>query len=137
MRTDCYAVRPGRPKGRQAQKTETIAHNSVFAGHREAGCNQRTPTRQTCRVADGHQQSSGNAVRRLWFVERVGPAPAGLLRGYSSVGRAVALQAIGQGFESPYLQSSFFPGWVRAKKNRSPGRVSEKAKLVRPSSRGR
>ena len=26
------------------------------------------------------------------------------LRGYSSVGRAVALQAIGQGFESPYLQ---------------------------------
>src|SRR5271166_6609002 len=28
------------------------------------------------------------------------------LRGYSSVGRAVALQAIGQGFESPYLQNS-------------------------------
>jgi hypothetical protein len=26
-------------------------------------------------------------------------------RGYSSVGRAVALQAIGQGFESPYLQT--------------------------------
>ena len=25
-------------------------------------------------------------------------------RGYSSAGRAVALQAIGQGFESPYLQ---------------------------------
>jgi hypothetical protein len=58
-----------------------------------------------------------NAARRLWFVERVGPAPAGLLRGYSSVGRAVALQAIGQGFESPYLQSFFLPGWDRAKKD--------------------
>ena len=76
---DRYAERPGRPKGRQAQKTETIAHNSVFAGHREAG---------------GDAVAPGPAVAL---------APAGL-RGYSSVGRAVALQAIGQGFESPYLQ---------------------------------
>jgi hypothetical protein len=26
-----------------AQETETVAHNSVFAGHREAGYHQRTP----------------------------------------------------------------------------------------------
>ena len=75
-----YVARPGGPKGPRAQKTETVAHNSVFAGHREAGDQQRTP---------------------------FDPAAAGLkkLRGYSSVGRAVALQAIGQGFESPYLHS--------------------------------
>jgi hypothetical protein len=60
-----------------------------------------------------------NAARRLWFVERVGPAPAGLLRGYSSVGRAVALQAIGQGFESPYLQSFFFRAGTGQRKIRS------------------
>jgi hypothetical protein len=71
-----------------------------------------------------------STVRRRWFVERVGPAPAGLLRGYSSVGRAVALQAIGQGFESPYLQS-FFPGLGPGKKDRSPGRASERVNLVR------
>jgi hypothetical protein len=35
-----------------------------------------------------------------------GPADTGLPRGYSSAGRAVALQAIGQGFESPYLHIS-------------------------------
>jgi hypothetical protein len=35
-----------------------------------------------------------------------GSADTGLPRGYSSAGRAVALQAIGQGFESPYLQTS-------------------------------
>jgi hypothetical protein len=29
-----------------------------------------------------------------------------IIRGHSSVGRAVALQAIGQGFESPCLQAS-------------------------------
>jgi hypothetical protein len=40
---DRYAARPGGPKGRRAQKTETVAHNSVFAGHREAGFDQRTP----------------------------------------------------------------------------------------------
>ena len=39
MGIDRYAVSPGGPKGRQAQETETIAHNSVFAGHREAGYN--------------------------------------------------------------------------------------------------
>jgi hypothetical protein len=79
---DRYVARPGGPKGPQAQKTETVAHNSVFAGHREAGDQQRTP---------------------------FDPAAAGLkkFRGYSSVGRAVALQAIGQGFESPYLQILF------------------------------
>jgi hypothetical protein len=85
---DRYAARPGGPKGPQAQKTETVAHNSVFAGHREAGDQQRTP---------------------------FDPAAAGLkkLRGYSSVGRAVALQAIGQGFESPYLQTLFPVHWTR------------------------
>ena len=85
---DRYAARPGGPKGPQAQKTETVAHNSVFAGHREAGDQQRTP---------------------------FDPAAAGLikLRGYSSVGRAVALQAIGQGFESPYLQTLFPGHWTR------------------------
>jgi hypothetical protein len=35
MGIDRYAVSPGRPKGRQAQKTETVAHNSVFAEHCE------------------------------------------------------------------------------------------------------
>jgi hypothetical protein len=40
---DRYVARPGGPKGPQAQKTETVAHNSVFAGHREAGYHQRTP----------------------------------------------------------------------------------------------
>src|SRR5271166_926076 len=38
----------------------------------------------------------------LWFVDAVDVRWK--VRGYSSVGRAVALQAIGQGFESPYLQ---------------------------------
>jgi hypothetical protein len=74
-----------------------------------------------------------NAARRLWFIERVGPAPAGLLRGYSSVGRAVALQAIGQGFESPYLQSFFFRAGT-GREDRSPGRASERAKLSDQSS---
>jgi hypothetical protein len=84
---DRYVARPGGPKGPQAQKTETVAHNSVFAGHREAGDQQRTP---------------------------FDPAAAGLkkFRGYSSVGRAVALQAIGQGFESPYLQTLFPGHWT-------------------------
>ena len=36
--------------------------------------------------------------------EQVG---ARLLRGYSSVGRAPALQAGGQGFESPYLHCAY------------------------------
>ena len=88
---DRYVARPGRPKGRRAQKTETVAHNSVFAGHREAGYHQRTP---------------------------FDPAAAGRkLRGYSSFGRAVALQAIGQGFESPYLQAWF--GVLELSKQRS------------------
>jgi hypothetical protein len=40
---DRYVARPGGPKGPRAQKTETVTHNSVFAGHREAGYHQRTP----------------------------------------------------------------------------------------------
>ena len=44
MGIDRYAVSPGGPKGRQAQETETIAHNSVFADHRETGQRQRTST---------------------------------------------------------------------------------------------
>ena len=38
LKANCYAVSPGGPKGFQAQETETITHNSVFAEHREAGC---------------------------------------------------------------------------------------------------
>ena len=38
------------------------------------------------------------------------------LRGYSSVGRAPALQAGGQGFESLYLHSSLIKGWIKAVK---------------------
>jgi hypothetical protein len=32
-----HAVSPDAPKGVQAQKIETVTHNSVFADHREVG----------------------------------------------------------------------------------------------------
>jgi hypothetical protein len=54
---DRYVARPGGPKGPRAQKTETVAHNSVFAGHREAGY-QRTPFDP---AAAGRRNSGGIA----------------------------------------------------------------------------
>jgi hypothetical protein len=87
-----HAVSPAKRKRKQAQKVETITHNSVFADHYEAGHkgaldNSGSPNPLTLRIGAGKRTSVD------WG-------------GYSSAGRAVALQAIGQGFESPYLQTS-------------------------------
>ena len=55
-----------------------------------------------------------------------------ILRGYSSAGRAVALQAIGQGFESPYLQTSA-PPYLRLGEARFGKPSIRAAKFVRQS----
>jgi hypothetical protein len=60
-------------KRRGLERPETVAHNSVFASLSE------------------HRKAGNRGT------------PNQISGGYSSVGRAVALQAIGQGFESPYL----------------------------------
>ena len=73
------------------QRFETVAHNSVFA------------SRKGCR------ESGSKSLRKQHE-----PTEVTLLkqRGHSSVGRAVALQAIGLGFESPCLHQSGFKVWV-------------------------
>jgi hypothetical protein len=73
------AASPGAPKGVQAQKIDTVTHNSVFADIAKYGTDE-------LRLVRGNR-----TICRP--------------RGHSSVGRAVALQAIGQGFESPCLQA--------------------------------
>jgi hypothetical protein len=66
-----------------------IAHNSVFADDYEAGQKGASPSRRYANPLTSRSSAGkGTSVDR----------------GYSSAGRAVALQAIGQGFESPYLQ---------------------------------
>ena len=73
---DRHALKdPEAERRRGSGNPETAAYNSVFATHNE-----------------GQGERGGKSL-----TDRV------TKRGYSSAGRAVALQAIGQGFESPYL----------------------------------
>jgi hypothetical protein len=77
MGIDRYAVSPGGPKGRQAQETETIAHNSVFADHRETGQIQRNVDPTDAGPMNNIERRRGTLAARC-FVDAVDPAPAGL-----------------------------------------------------------
>ena len=67
------------------RESETVAHNSVFAFENPEAWKRRRGDEFEHRTSRELEQS--------------------LKWGYSSVGRAVALQAIGLGFESPCLHS--------------------------------
>ena len=103
-------------KETRASKKTTVTHNSVFAAHR-LQCrmtNRKIDIRHF--VSSEANQAARDAKQRPGFQSRkagkdlIFSQPSTInsklfQRGHSSVGRAPALQAGSQGFESPCLQS--------------------------------
>jgi hypothetical protein len=108
-------------KETRASKKTTVTHNSVFAAHRlQCRMTNRKIDIRHFVLSEANQQSR-KAGKDLIFSQPSTINSKLFQRGHSSVGRAPALQAGSQGFESPCLQS--LKG-VEAKSN-NPGTISD------------